>query len=71
MLAGRNSAELTNLIGSGNPNTAALPYIKPAIAATAAIFPGPRALSRLEQLRDLDRRQRRLLNRLWTEIKLY
>ena len=59
------------MIGSGNPNTTALLCIKPAIAAVAAIFPDPRALSRLEQLRDLDRRQRRLLNRLWTEIKLY
>ena len=71
MLAGSNSAELTNLIGSGNPNVAALPYIKPAIAATAAIFPDRQTLARLEQLRDLTRRQRQLLNRLWTEIKLY
>ena len=29
MLEGQNSAELTNLIGSGNPNMAAMKYIKP------------------------------------------
>ena len=29
MLEGSNSAELTNLIGSGNPNTDAMKYIKP------------------------------------------
>ncbi len=70
MLDGRNSAELTNLIGSGNPNRAAAPYIDPEIAANKAIFPDAERLKRLEMLRDLNVRQRRLLNRLWTEIKL-
>lgn len=70
MLEGRNSAELTNLIGSGNPNRAALPYIDPAIAANRAIFPTPDILRRLEMLRDLDRTQRRVLSRMWTEIKV-
>jgi spermidine/putrescine transport system substrate-binding protein len=32
MLAGKNSAELTNLIGSGNPNLDALQYIRPEVA---------------------------------------
>ena len=70
MLDGRNSAELTNLTGSGNPNEDAMRFIKPEIAANKAIFPEAELLSRLEMLRDLDRRQRRLLSRLWTEIKL-
>jgi spermidine/putrescine transport system substrate-binding protein len=70
MLDGRNSAELTNLIGSGNPNTDAMQYIRPEIANNEAIFPDTELLSRLEMLRDLDRKQRRLLSRLWTEIKL-
>lgn len=70
MLDGRNSADLTNLIGSGNPNRAAAPYIDPEIAANKAIFPDAERLKRLEMLRDLNVRQRRLLNRLWTEIKL-
>ena len=68
MLEGKNSAELTNLIGSGNPNTAAMQYILPAIANNPAVF--PKDVKNLEMLRDLDRNQRRVLSRIWTEIKL-
>src|SRR5882672_6595560 len=39
MLDGKNSAELTNLIGSGNPNADALQYIKPEIRNDKSIFP--------------------------------
>lgn len=70
MLDGANSAELTNLTGSGNPNRAARPYIDPAILASPAIFPPPATLERLEMLRDLDYRERRVLSRMWTEIKV-
>ena len=70
MLQGEESAKLSNLIGSGNPNAAATAYIKPEIAGNEAIFPGPQAASRLEMLIDLNPRQRRQLNRLWTDIKL-
>ncbi|HEY0665312.1 MAG TPA: spermidine/putrescine ABC transporter substrate-binding protein [Gallionella sp.] len=70
MLDGRNSAELTNLIGSGNPNRAALQYIRPEVARNPAVFPGADQHARLEMLRDLDRHQRRVLSRIWTEIKL-
>jgi spermidine/putrescine transport system substrate-binding protein len=70
MLDGRNSAELTNLIGSGNPNRDALQYIKPEIAQNPAVFPGTAQQARLEMLRDLDRHQRRVLSRIWIEIKL-
>jgi len=70
MLEGRNSAELTNLIGSGNPNRAALKYIDPAIAANQAVFPSADIQRRLEMLKDLDRTQRRVLSRMWTEIKV-
>ena len=70
MLDGRNSAELTNLIGSGNPNRDALQYINPEIAQNPAVFPGRAHQARLEMLRDLDRHQRRVLSRIWTEIKL-
>ena len=69
MLEGKNSAELTNLIGSGNPNMEAMQYIKPEIAKNKAIFPDKAELSRLEQLKDLNVKQRRLRSRLWTEIK--
>lgn len=70
MLVGQNSAELTNLIGSGNPNVDALRYIKPEIARDPAIFPDAQHLARLEMLRDLDRNRRRVLSRIWTQIKL-
>ncbi|MBI5659753.1 MAG: spermidine/putrescine ABC transporter substrate-binding protein [Nitrosomonadales bacterium] len=70
MLDGRNSSELTNLIGSGNPNLDAMRYIKPEIAQNPAVFPDPQHLVRLEMLRDLDRNQRRVLSRMWIEIKL-
>jgi spermidine/putrescine transport system substrate-binding protein len=70
MLEGQNSAELTHLIGTGNPNQAAMRYIDPGIADNRAVFPDASAMRRLEMLRDLDRKQRRVLNRIWTEIKL-
>ena len=69
MLEGKNSAELTNLIGSGNPNTDAMKYIKPEILKNPVIFPDKTVQPKLEQLKDLTTAQRRLRNRLWTEIK--
>ena len=69
MLEGKNSAELTNLIGSGNPNTDAVKFIKPELLKYPAIFPGKDVQAKLEQLNDLTTAQRRLRNRLWTEIK--
>lgn len=70
MLEGRNSAELTNAIGAGNPNADAMQYIHPDIVENRAVFPDKAALARMEMLHDLDRRQRRLLNRMWIEIKV-
>jgi spermidine/putrescine transport system substrate-binding protein len=69
-LEGRASADLTNAIGAGNPNQAAMALIEPEIAANEAIFPPPAMFAHLEMLRDYDRRLRRLLNRLWVEIKV-
>ncbi len=69
LLEGKNSAELTNLIGSGNPNMAAIKYIKPELLKNPAIFPDKAVEAKLEQLKDLTGPQRRLRNRLWTEIK--
>jgi spermidine/putrescine transport system substrate-binding protein len=70
MLEGANSAELTNLIGSGNPNREAMRYVRPDIAENPAVFPDRDVLKRLEMLRDLERHQRRVLSRIWTEIKV-
>ena len=69
MLDGKNSAELTNLIGSGNPNAEALKSVKPEIAKNIAIFPDKATLSKLEMLKDLDSKKRRVRNRIWTEIR--
>jgi spermidine/putrescine transport system substrate-binding protein len=69
MLEGKNSAELTDLIGSGNPNKDALKYIKPEILKNPAIFPDKAMITKLEQLKDLTAAQRRVRNRMWTEIK--
>ena len=70
MLDGENSAELTNLIGSGNPNINALKFIEPNIVNNKAVFPDENLFARLEMLQDFDQNQRRLLNRIWTEVKL-
>ena len=69
MLEGKNSAELTNLIGSGNPNLDAVKYIKPELLKNPAIFPDKAVAAKLEQLKELTAAQRRLRNRMWTEIK--
>jgi spermidine/putrescine transport system substrate-binding protein len=69
MLEGRNSADLTNMIGSGNPNQDALQYITPEIKANKAVFADERSVKTLEQLSDMNPKQRQLLNRMWTEIK--
>lgn len=70
MLEGRNAADVSNLIGAGNTNAAAMPFIKPEIAGEPAIFPPPAAMSGLEMLRDFDPKLRRMLARMWTEIKV-
>jgi spermidine/putrescine transport system substrate-binding protein len=69
MLEGKNSAELTNLIGSGNPNMEAIKFIKPELLKNPAIFPDKAVQAKLEQLKDLTAAQRRLRNKLWTGIK--
>jgi spermidine/putrescine transport system substrate-binding protein len=70
MLVGRNSAQLSNMIGSGNVNAAAMPYIDDAVRSNRAVFPGPEGMKRLQMLKDYGRKERRLMNRLWTEIKV-
>ncbi len=69
MLDGKNSSELTNLIGSGNPNTAAQAFIKPEIKGNKGIFPDQDLLKKLEQSKDVDAKSRRERSRAWTAIK--
>jgi spermidine/putrescine transport system substrate-binding protein len=70
MLDGKNSAELSNMLGSGNPNMAALPYIDEIVRDNRSVFPDESGWKKLQALRDLPRKERRLMNRLWTEIKV-
>ncbi len=70
MLEGENAADVSNLIGAGNPNAAAMAFVKPEIASDTAIFPTVADLARLETVRDFDPALRRTLSRLWTEIKV-
>ena len=70
MLDGANAADISNVIGAGNPNAAATPFIDPQIADNPAIFPSAAQLQRLEMLRDFDPNTRRILSRMWTEIKV-
>ncbi len=70
LLQGESSATLTNAIGAGSPNAEAMRRIRPEIASNRAIFPDRQQLARMQQLHDLDGRQRRLLNRIWIEIKV-
>ena len=70
MLDGQNSAELTNMTGSGNPNTQAMKHIKPEVAQTKAVALNADTMKRLESLTDLTAKERRLRSRIWTEIKV-
>ncbi len=70
MLEGENAADVSNAIGAGNPNAAAIPRIRADIAGDPAIFPPPASVDRLEMLRDFEPKMRRTLSRLWTEIKV-
>lgn len=69
MMDGKNAAELTNMIGSGNPNSAALPFVSPELTKNTAVFPDAAAKQNLVQLNDLSGKPLRDLNRLWTQIK--
>ena len=70
MLEGKNSAALTNITGSGNPNNEAIQFIKPEIKSIKAVFPDAESAKRLEQLKDMNKKERQLLNKIWTEIKV-
>ena len=69
MLEGKNSAALTNITGSGNPNSEAMQFVKPEIKSIKAVFPDAESAKRLEQIKDMNKKERQLLNRIWTEIK--
>ena len=70
MLVGENAAQLSNMIGSGNVNAAAMPFIDVVVRNNQAVFPGAEGMKKLQMLKDYGRRERRVLNRIWTEVKV-
>jgi spermidine/putrescine transport system substrate-binding protein len=70
MLEPKNGAELSNMIGSGNVNAKSMQYIDEAVRANRAVFPGPDEFGKLQELKDFGKKERRLMNRLWTEVKV-
>ena len=60
------SALAALLLGACTP----MQWVKPEIAGNQNIFPDAEHFTRLQSLRDYDRRTRRLLNRLWVEVKV-
>ena len=68
LLDGKNAADVSNIMGSVNPNRAALSYLQPEIRANKVIMADP-SRDKLVLLKDLGAKDRRELNRLWTEIK--
>nr|WP_314899806.1 spermidine/putrescine ABC transporter substrate-binding protein [uncultured Deefgea sp.] len=69
MLEGKNAADLTNMIGAGNPNLAAVAFVTPEIKALQSVFPDAATMKRLQQLSALEGKQLRELNKLWTKVK--
>ena len=47
-----------------------MPYIDPGVRDNKAVFPGRTGMKKLQMLKDYGRKERRLLNRIWTEIKV-
>ncbi len=69
MLDGKNASELTNMIGSGNPNAASAQFVQPEIKKISAVFPDAEAKKKLVQLNALEGKPLRELNKLWTQVK--
>jgi spermidine/putrescine transport system substrate-binding protein len=69
-LEGEAPADITNAIGAGSANRVAMQWVKPGIAANHDLFPDEARMKRLHSLKDYDRKTRRLLNRLWVEVKV-
>ncbi len=69
MLDGKNASELTNMVGTGNPNAAAAQFVNPDIKKNTAVFPTADNMKKLYQLNSLEGKPLRDLNRLWTEVK--
>lgn len=69
MLEGKNAADVSNIIGSVNPNIAAYNYLTSETKKNPVIMANP-AKQKLILLKDMNLKTRRELNRLWTELKV-
>ncbi len=70
MLEGRNAAELTNLNGAINPVQTAAAHFRLDLRHNPVLNPGPDTVRKWTVLRELTPAERRMLSRLWTEVKL-
>jgi len=69
MNEGKNAADVSNIIGAVNPNSAAkASYLKPEIKKNPTIMVNPEK-DKLFLLKDLDPKGRRELNRIWSQVK--
>ena len=70
MLEGRNAAELTNLNGAINPVQTAAAHFRRDLRHNPVLNPAPDTVRKWTVLRELSPTERRMLSRLWTEVKL-
>ncbi len=62
-------AKCTNLTGYANANSAATPFVDPAVAADPAIYPDAETLSRMYTLLPRTDEQDRMISRAWADVK--
>ncbi|WP_083338816.1 ABC transporter substrate-binding protein [Chromobacterium sphagni] len=70
MLDGKNAAQLTNLNGATNPVATASPYFRADLKSHPVINPSPEQAKKWTVLRELTPQERRLMARMWTEVKV-
>lgn len=69
MLAGKNAADLTNLIGATNPVRTAQPYFRDDLKFHPVMNPDPSALKKWIVLRDLPPARLHQIRRMWNQIR--
>lgn len=69
-MAPENAAELSNMVSTSNQNATAMPFIHADFLTISAIFPGDEVQKSLETVAKRHAKQRRLLNKMWTEVKV-
>jgi spermidine/putrescine transport system substrate-binding protein len=70
LISKESTAELSNLTGSGSVNSDSMDLIVPEVRNNKAVFPDAELYERLEMLKDYPTQTRRLLNQMWTGIKV-